>query len=236
MGRFTQAMIAGAEAHDRVLVIADAPARVAFGARAAWTGARGLAELGAKIGRNARAEIASGTYDDRPLTISGAELYHSVGDRERALDQLATDFASLQNDIMTQAGWRADPYHPAEGPLFDWYRANVEPTIAEWQTFHGNQTGSWAIRWATDWSVYEQWQDRLKRIRELATAHGVQLASPAPVDLPKTVWQRGAEGVGSGAAALFTLLKVAVYAAIGITGFVALYAVFRDIRGRGQHP
>jgi len=226
MTRWGHAMVAGAEAHDRVLTVVSLPARTAYGARAAFTGARGLAELGATIGRNARAQIANGTYDDRPRTISGAELYHSVGDRERALDQLATDFTSLQNDLLNQTKQHAE--------LFDWYRANIEPTITEWQTFHANQTGSWPIRWATDWSVYEQWQDRLKRIRELATAHGVQLASPSPVDLPKTVWQRGAEGVGSGAAALFTLLKIAVYAAIGITGVVALYTVFRDIRGRGK--
>lgn len=230
MGRIFNAVASGVDAYASVRDVGALADHAAFGARCAYVGSRGLARVGA----NARA--MSVADDGQPLTISGAELYHSVGDRERALDQLATDFASLQNDIMQQAGWKADPYHPAEGPLFDWYRANVEPTITEWQTFHANQTASWPIRWATDWSVYQQWQDRLKRIRELAGAHGVQLASPSPVELPKTIWQRGAEGVGSGTAALFTLLKVALYGAIGITGAVALYAVVREIRGRKATP
>jgi hypothetical protein len=211
------------EASERVGAASAYGERVASGARRMSIGFG----RGARLGLEARRTNAA-------ATIIGAELYHTVGDRERALDQLATDFAALQNDIMTQAGWRADPYHAAEGPLFDWYRAVVEPTINEWQTFHANQTGSWTARWATDWSAYEQWQDRLKRLRELAATHGVTLASPAPVDLPQTIWQRGAEGIGGAASSLMQLLKIVIYAAIGITGFVALYAVFRDIRGHGR--
>lgn len=193
-------------------------------------GVRALAYAGGQMARAGRADRRHAHAE----TIIGASFYHTVGDRERALDQMATDFASLQNDIMMQAGWRADPYRAASGPLWDWWQSVGVPTMNEWQTFHANQTGSWVTRWATNWETFEQWQDRLKRLRDLARSHGLTLASPEPVELPKTITQRAEEGIGGGLTSLWGILKMVLYAAIGITGFLALYAVFRDVRGHGR--
>jgi hypothetical protein len=165
---------------------------------------------------------------DKGLTQIGGELFHSIADRQRAVSRLSSEFQSLVNDI---AVWHAANEQSSNATaIAQWIAADVTPTLTEWHEFVACEDKSWWTKAATKWETFEDWQDRLRRLRGLARAHGITLESPEPVDLPKTVWERGAEGKGGEAAALLGVLKVAVAAALGVTGFVTMYAVVRELK------
>jgi len=175
-------------------------------------------------------------FQDRgrtPLAQIGGEWWHSVSDRSLAIDRITTDFQALANDLAT---WHAANVHDDDpkdaAARAQWIAADVTPTINEWHTFADRERASWIRRFVTSWDAFEDWQDRLRRLRELARAHGVTLESPEPVPLPKTVWERGAKGDGTELASWLGLLKIAILAGIGITGAVTLYASARELNRR----
>lgn len=209
--------------HDRtigavlrpVLPAVDVASRASQAASRWWTGSRGLG------GRDA-AQL--------PLTQVGQEFFHTVADRMRALSTLATYFTVLVTDLST---WQlANVDKPQASTSAQWFAADVTPTLEEWRAFVGHQEESWWTKAATSWETYEEWWDRLRMLRSLARAHGILLQSAEPVPLPKTIWQRGAEGKGSEATAILGVLKVGVFAALTITGAVSLLAILRDLRPR----
>ena len=79
-----------------------------------------------------------------------------------------------------------------------------------------------------NWKIYQRWWDRLHRARELARSRGVILTSPDPVPLPKTVWQRGADGTGSTLDAWISLGRKVFFGTLAVTGAWGLYhAIYR---------
>lgn len=207
-------------AYDTATSVTDNVERISdLGARAS-RGLSGTLRGGVKLHR--AAETARG----RAQVHSAGEIVHGDGDRLRALAQLETDWLAFGRDVAAAA---AAPDAPA--PLVSWASANVVPTIAEWEVFRSNESAGWSTRFATSWDAFEGWLLRLRRLRELARLSGVILTSPEPIDLPKTIWQKGEHGSGGEASTLWTMLKLVVYAAVGITGVVTLYAVARDVKG-----
>jgi len=217
IGRWAYVVAGALEARDRYAFASDIADRSAFGLRALRYGFGRSAHAGTAARRHVAAE-----------TIVGADLYHSDADRKRALAQLTDGFAKLSADLDAQA------------PAAPWLALDVRPTLDEWAKFREAEAASWTARFVTDWREYEEWYERLKRLRELARVHGITLASAEPTPLPETVWEQGSSGRGGTISVWVSLVKVIVIAAIGITGFVALYAVIRDIRGRSvrglHHP
>lgn len=165
---------------------------------------------------------------DKPLAQIGGEFFHSIKDRQLAIMQLSGGLRSLVNDL---AVWHAaNPGAPNASANAQWIAADVTPTLDEWRAFLKHEDKSWWTRAATSWETFEDWHDRLKRLRGLARAHGITLESREPVDLQATIWERGAEGKGGEGAAMLGVLKVAVAASLGVLGFVTMYAVIRELR------
>jgi hypothetical protein len=175
--------------------------------------------------------IVNGAVDHNGRAQVGAELWHSTSDRMHVIQRLSTDFLNFQNDLAAGLATRT-----AEQKSSDeiWVTADIKPTLAEWQAFAAREAGSWLARLTTSWAVFKQWLDRLRQLRALARAHGIALGSAEPLDLPTTIWERGTTGGGTSSDTLFGFLWVCVYAAVGITGFTALYAALRDLRGRSK--
>lgn len=178
----------------------------------------------------------------RRRVLVGNPLFHTVGDRSDAIGQLSEGYAALQTEIMTLAGWRADPYHAAEGPLWDWWKVVGLPVISSWQAFQAMQTAAYGTRWATDWDTYKQWLGYLRDLRAKAKAHGVRLTTPEPHDLSTTLVEDAGhaisnfghdvkEKLGEG----WTLAKVAVYGGLGVVGAIALTSVVSNLRS-GSDP
>jgi hypothetical protein len=196
-----------------VLPVVDAASRTSRAASRWWTGARGLG------GRDAA---------QMPLTQVGQEIIHTVADRMRAVTSLSTYFRVLVDDLAT---WQmANTAAPNASTSAQWFAADVTPTLEEWRGFVAQQEASWWTKAATSWETYEEWWNRLRGLRALARAHGILLQSAEPVPLPKTIWQRGAEGKGSEATAILGVLKVGVFTVLTITGALSMFMVLRDLR------
>jgi hypothetical protein len=173
--------------------------------------------------------IGGRTEAEKPVAQIGQELFHTVADRDRALAHLSTGFRALVNDL---AVWQtSNKDHPEASKTAQWLAADVTPALEEWRAFVFNARSWWTKR-ATSWETFEGWWDRLKQLRCLARAHGITLQSAEPVPLPKTIWQKSAEGMGSEATAVLGVLKIGAFTALGIMGFAGLYAAIRSLRSR----
>jgi hypothetical protein len=165
---------------------------------------------------------------DEPLATVGQELFHTVADRTRALATLSTSFQALSSDL---AVWQTANHDlPQATATAQWIAADVTPTLDEWRQFVAHESRSWWSRLATNWETFEEWLTRLRQLRSMARAHGIMLQSAEPVDLPRTIWQRGAEGKGSEAAALLGVLKIGAGALLTVMGIVGIYEVVHKLR------
>ena len=152
----------------------------------------------------------------------------TVGDRERVLDQLHTDFAQLQGDVFAAAGWRVDhPVADEASPVWRWWEAEARPTVEEWQKFYAQQVSSWWAKFSTDWDVYTAWQERLLKLRQAAADQlaqsGRRLTSPDPVAIPRTPWDRVRDLSGD----VRDTLKTAGLVAAGVGAVVLVGALLR---------
>jgi hypothetical protein len=196
-----------------VLPAIDLATRSSRAANRLWTGTR-------LIGGRAEAEKS-------PARV-GQELFHTVADRTRAIASLSTGFQALANDL---AVWQTvNATAPNATATAQWLAADVTPTLDEWRGFVERESKSWWTKVATSWETFEEWWTRLRQLRSLARAHGFALQSVEPVELPKTIWQKGAEGKGSEATALLGVLKIGVLSVITVMGAVGAYAVIRQLR------
>lgn len=203
------------EAVRPVLPVAVDVFAAARGADRVWTAAR-------MIGGRAEAE--------KPATQIGQELFHTVADRERAIGQLSTGFRALASDLAIWQTSNADK--PNASVTAQWLAADVTPTLEEWATFVQHEQRSWWTKMATTWETFESWWERLKQLRSLARAHGVELQSAEPMRLPKTIWQKSEEGKGSEATAIIGVLKIGALTALGIIGTAGLYTAIRNLGAR----
>lgn len=144
----------------------------------------------------------------------GISLFHTVGDRDRAVEQTNTEFKTLVSELIVRMGldpslFVVDPSkftgpqardHIAKvsaarqkmeaSPLYPFWISVVAPLYDEWNQFYTDQS-AWE-EWTTNWETYEKWMERLNALRE-STAKVFEatgqspLGSPTPVDLPKTL-------------------------------------------------
>jgi hypothetical protein len=200
-----------------VLPVVGDLSRAGSGAQRWWVGSRAI---GGRSGAQ------------RPVTAVGQELLHTVADRERAIAQISTGFRALVSDLAVWLSSNKD--QPDASTRAQWLAADVTPTLEEWNEFVAHEEKSWWNKLATSWETFEQWWDRLKQLRSLARAHGMELQSAEPVPLPKTIWQQGAEGKGSEATAVLGVLKIGALSALTIMGAAGLFAAIHNLRARAR--
>ena len=169
---------------------------------------RGVSELAGDFGKS-RVQI-------------GAEWWHGMADRERALAQLTTDYTAFAADVAANARARDAK----------WVASDALPLVSAWQAFEKSERDSVAILMATDWDTFERWLDKLRAARANARARDFELSSPEPAELPETVWDQAAEGRGGEAVALLGLAKIAIAGGAALVGAVGLVTLVRDIRDR----
>lgn len=169
---------------------------------------------------------------ERPVTEIGQELFHTVADRERAILQLSTGFQALASDLAVWQTSHTD--HPDATANAQWLAADVTPTLEEWHQFVDHERRSWWTKLATSWETFESWWERLKTLRALARAHGMTLQSAEPSPLPKTIWQKSAEGKGSEATAILGVLKIGALSVLAVMGAAGFYGAVRNLRSRAR--
>ncbi len=165
--------------------------------------------------------------------LIGISLFHTVGDRERAVEQMSTDFAGTYGDLFTALGWRPDhPELDETSPLYQFWLIDVKPTVDEWSKFCHEQRDSYFTRWATSWETYESWQERLNRLRDAIRSRIGHMTSAEPASLPTTILADAADATKKVVDKTFDVAKIGVVAAIGVCGaLLAFSMVRRDRRG-----
>ena len=172
------------------------------------------------------------TTDKRPITEIGQALFHSVGDRERVIQQLSTGFQALVNDL---AIWQStNMEHPDASSNAQWLAADVIPTLDEFNEFVEHEQKSWWTKLATSWETFTGWWAKLKQLRALARAHGITLQSPEPQPLPKTIWEKSEEGKGSEALAVLGVIKLGALGVLAVMGAAGFYGAIRNVRSRAR--
>ena len=208
---------------DGVLRAEDLGSRASRGSRGAARGFSEIHRVGI-AGRRRIAEARTGTEDATSSEVVGGALYHDDADREAALAAIDLGFARFRADIEPRATAIDTP--PART---QWWRVEVSPMLDEWMTFRAKQA-NWVTRTATEWSTYEAWASLLRALRSGARVQGLALMSPEPVDLPRTMFERGSTGRGGPIEAAWTIGRVLLYTAIGVAGAVGVYTVAKDAR------
>lgn len=190
------------------------------------------ARQGAQRWWNASRAIGGRAEADRPVTQIGQELFHTVADRERAIAHLSTGFRALADDLAVWQTTNKD--HPDASSNAQWLAADVTPMLEEWNEFVEHERKSWWTKLATSWETFEGWWERLKQMRSLARAHGITLQSSEPTPLPKTIWQKSAEGKGSEATAILGVLKIGALSVLAVMGAAGFYGAVRNLRSRAR--
>lgn len=180
-------------------------AQAYHGARDAYAGSQDLT----RGGRFGRARV--------PVSVGG-EIFHGISDKRDALELLRAGYGDLRADLAKGA--------PAGTTAAD----SVLATLHAFDLFYERELDSAFIRWATEWATYQAWWQRLRSLREAARAAGVAITSPEPPPLPKTVWQRGAEGIGSRIDAALYLGRGAAFFTMTTMGVWGLFTALRSIR------
>lgn len=200
--------------HEAIATVTARP--FAVGVRA-WADAADVAQNARMAARGIGRVTRGGRFGARtqiPTSIGG-ELFHGVSDKRAALDLLSPAFAHLAADV-------------AKGPPE--LAAAARVTLDQWAMFAARQEESHLVRWATEWETYQAWWERLRDLRELARSQGVPLTTSDPPPLPRTLWQRGAEGTGSKLDAALTFTRDNAYAVLGVLGLWGLYTSIRNAR------
>lgn len=186
------------------------------------------ASRGAKRVWTATRSIGGRTEAERPATQIGQDLFHTVADRDRAIEQISTGFRALASDL---AVWQSsNAGHPDASKTAQWLAADVTPTLEEWSAFVEREKPSWWTKVATSWETFEGWSERLRQLRSQARMHGVTLQSTEPVELPKTIWQQSESGNGSEATAILGVLKIGAFTALGVMGIAGLFSAISSLR------
>lgn len=146
----------------------------------------------------------------------GSDWYHGTGDRRDALAQLRGDFDHLRADLASVA-----PTSPIAVAL--------APTLDAFDEFYQAETTSTLAPWITEWSVFEAWKERIAWARMAARAAGIPLASPEPTNLPKTMWERGQDGSGTGADRAFVFGRDVIKLGLGVAAVIGIWKFGRKI-------
>lgn len=188
----------------------------------------------------------------------GNILYHSVGDIEDAVKQLAADYDAAYVDIGHQVG--VLPYEGSAERVkrhpdwYVWWTASASPLFKQFVAFRHEMLGgdrtfadayiAYTNRMkVTSWSnEIVSWHDKLVNLRSSAKRMGLRFTTPEPTKLATTlpeavrdVVERGATAAAEGAGDVWKFVKYGAWAVLGIGAIVALSSVASNLKS-GKDP
>lgn len=189
--------------------------------------------------------------------IIGVSLFHTVGDRDRAAEQINSEFNTLAGELlfamhvpadqqdMDMREYTSDPAGYAkkiaaarvimmQSPLWSLWANVFSPIFSEWKRFYADQSSM--SQFFTNWEEYEHWFDRLSNIRA-SIERQMKLTSPTPISLAQTLPGRIVEGgaraldkTGDLLSGTFDAIKYAIYAAVGLGTVAAGAMIVQNFR------
>jgi len=188
--------------------------------------------------------------------IVGITLYHSVGDRDHAVEELNGAWNAFVAECFQKMG--ADPskynlpYATAsyenmqeflrqhatmmKSPYWSAWDLGISPTFSEWKRFY-RDSSTWN-EFLTSWEQYEGWYDKLDRSRKLwEEATHSHLQSVMPNAPPPTVFQQaGSAAAGAATKAtdavtdVWKTAKYILFGLLGVGGAIAIGGLVSDLK------
>jgi hypothetical protein len=205
--------------------------------------------------------MSRGTYQTRPFgnrVVIGNPLYHSLGDIEDAVKQMAFDYEQTYQDLGHKIGILGTGPNPLSGdperikahPLwFTWWKASAEPLFDSFNKFKLEMLGgglTFACKWIARGARFEvtswdneilSWHKKLVEMRAQAKTLGIDLDTPAPAKLSTTIVEdvknlatNLANKVEGAGGDVWQLAKIGIYGALAIGGILVLSSVVQDLR------
>jgi hypothetical protein len=143
----------------------------------------------------------------------GISLFHTVGDRDRLVEQTMTEFTQLllalkrkmgvpeldtsialnvRDPQQWQKNYEIEQATMKKSPLYPLWHDAVSPLYSEFKRFYDDQS-SWE-EFKTSWETYEHWHDRVAALRDHVANEvarimpGDPIRTPTPSDVPTTIW------------------------------------------------
>jgi hypothetical protein len=191
----------------------------------------------------------------------GLKLFHTLGDSERAVEQIDTEMNAIVDAVYRAMGvdpstirrsltvaemakmskedvnaWKdrvlVAKAKATQSPLWTFWYSTISPKWEEWARFRESQK---YYNLFTSWEEYEQWLDRARQLRGQLKEKGIKIETADPSDLSKTL---GGAALDAGAKAVADIGKIVKYGVIGalaIGGVIALSSVAHNLRS-GKDP
>lgn len=190
-------------------------------------------------------------------TSVGFTLFHTIGDREKAVDQIDSEFSSVYQDMLRAMGVDdvdafdpllivKDPVHASAraaaarakmeaSSIYPFWQSGVSPIFAEWDKFRAGQGGAKEYLWLTNWDDYERWFGRLEQLRKAIKDHDIVLNRPDPKPLEKNLLADIGDQIKNALGDIETFAKYALYGGLGLVAIVVLSSVVSNMRS-GKDP
>jgi len=180
----------------------------------------------------------------------GIKLIHTPGDSDRAVRQIDTEMNAIIDAMYRAMGvnpslvrdpsipfgeakdaadrekvstWREQVLEAkaiaSQSPLWPFFDSAVSPTYTSWLQFKWDHQ---FYNVFTSWEEYEKWLERAKQLRAAVIDRGVNIDTPEPVDLTKTLPGQAIDATGEALKETFKILKWAAIGALGIGGLFAV--------------
>lgn len=159
--------------------------------------------------------------------VIGQEWFHSVGDRQLALDSISRSLEAIATEVVR---WHDEHPEMQRAASVQWVESDVIPTVREWNAFAARERRSWLVRAATSWNTFVHWHERVRNLRQLARAHGIVLDTAELEPLPKTIWEESDDGTGTNFQSWLGIGKLVFGAAVTIAGAATVISVVRSLR------
>lgn len=184
---------------------ADIGHQARYGAGRLYGGVRGIA----------RETGGSGRWDTG-VAVGRFLGFETAGDVEVSLDKLDTDMSVFESELAVQA-------HASPGlPIATFYASVWSPFYERWKTFYSKNKTWFMNFWRDNRHERDGFLSQLQQMRDQAKALGASVMSPAP-----SVPAAAPDPLG----AVWSLVKIAVYVALGIAGIFALLFAWKAMRG-----
>jgi hypothetical protein len=188
----------------------------------------------------------------------GLKLFHTVGDSERAVEQIDTEMNAIVDAVYRAMGvdpstlrrsltvaemakmskedinaWKDRVFiakaKATQSPFWTFWYTTVSPKWEEWARFRESQK---FYNLFTSWEEYEQWLDRAKQLRGQLKEKGIKIETADPGDLSKTLGGAALDTAAKAATDIGKILKYGVIGALVIGGVVALASVADNLKSK----
>ena len=172
----------------------------------------------------------------------GASIWQTPGGVQAELERINGDFEVFEHELrgfLKSRGY-PDQVVPALRRLVELFENVWTPLLKEWQAFFAANKGWWDNFWWNHAPEAEAYSDQLVEVRARAKQLGMDVSSPTPTHFAPSLLfdprHNVIDSIGDGAQKAMTdlwgVVKIALYAALAITGGYVVLTLAKTAKTR----